>query len=78
MLVQHPRHRLIFFAANDTHPAVRPQAEARRPAYEALRRELRQHGLHATAYEAQGDVWIEAVGEFLPFWEARKLIEERV
>jgi hypothetical protein len=78
MHIQHPRYNRIIFDCSDTHPAVKQMAEQRRPAYEALRRELREHGFYATAFEAQGDFWIDAVGEFVPFWEAKQLIAERV
>jgi hypothetical protein len=78
MLHQHPKYSRIFFVCGDTHPAVRPQADQRKPAFETLRRELRQHGFYATAYEAEGEFWVDAVGEFIPFHEARRLIEGRV
>jgi hypothetical protein len=78
MHYQHPRYPRIVFACDETHPAVKPQAEQRKPAFELLRQELRQHGFHATAFEAQGDFWVDTVGEFIPFHEARRLIEERI
>jgi len=77
MQYQHPRYPRIFFVAGETHPAVKPMAEQRRPAYEALKQELKAHGYYASANEVAGDMWIEALGEYLPFYEARKLIEER-
>ena len=73
----HPRYPRIVFVTGDTHPAVRPQAEQRRPAYDALRQALREQGYYATAREDKGDVWIEALGEELPFYQAAALIEHR-
>ena len=52
----HPRYSRIVFACSETHPAVRPQVEQRRPAYETLRRELRKHGYYASAHEEQGEM----------------------
>ena len=78
MEIQHPLYPRIVFTCAPTHPAVRPQVEQRRPAYETLRRELRKHGYYASAHEEHGDLWIECLGEWVPFWQAKELIERRV
>jgi hypothetical protein len=75
---RHPLYPRIVFTCATTHPAVRPQAEQRRPAYDALRQGLRASGYYATANEEKGDVWIEALGKWVPFWEAKRLTEERI
>jgi hypothetical protein len=75
---RHPLYPRVVFVCGDTHPAVRPQAEARRPAYDALRQALRERGYQATVNEERGDVWIEALGEWLEFYEAKRLTERRV
>jgi hypothetical protein len=77
MEIQHPFYPRIVFVCGDTHPAVRPQAEQRRPAYDALRQALRESGYYAMGREDAGDVWIECLGEWLPFWQAKELVERR-
>jgi hypothetical protein len=72
----HPRYPRIVFVCGPTHPAVRPQADSRRPAYDALRCELRQHGFHASVHEEHGDMWIEELGEEIPYYEAKRLTEK--
>ena len=70
MEYQHPRYKRVVYVCGEIHPAVRPQAEQRRPAYEALKRALRERGYHSSTHEEKGDMWIECAGEFVPFWQA--------